>query len=61
MNSKLTHAGHMLLGLLFSRKELAQSGVHRANPAGIAGSMKGATSVVLSGKYEDDVDRGDVV
>ncbi|EIM82230.1 uncharacterized protein STEHIDRAFT_149411 [Stereum hirsutum FP-91666 SS1] len=50
------------VGTMFrSRKELAQSGVHRANPAGIAGSMKGATSVVLSGKYEDDVDQGDVV
>lgn len=43
------------------RKALAQSGVHRANPAGIAGGKNGATSVVLSGKYEDDVDMGNVV
>jgi putative restriction endonuclease len=45
-----------------SRKELAASGVHRPLRAGISGSQhEGADSVVLSGGYEDDDDRGDTI
>ena len=44
------------------RIALAEAGVHRARRAGIAGrAQEGAESVVLSGGYEDDEDRGDVI
>jgi putative restriction endonuclease len=50
--------GHMFA----DRRELAASGVHRPNQAGISGSGKeGADSIVLSGGYEDDRDDGDIV
>jgi putative restriction endonuclease len=43
-----------------SRAEVATSGVHRALQAGIVGTGKlGAESIVSSGGYEDDDDRGD--
>jgi putative restriction endonuclease len=45
-----------------SRRELYDAGVHRHLQAGIVGSQyEGASSVVLSGGYEDDDDRGDVI
>ncbi|GHG23331.1 MULTISPECIES: YDG/SRA domain-containing protein [Amycolatopsis] len=43
-----------------SRAEVAASGVHRALQAGITGTgARGAESIVSSGGYEDDDDRGD--
>lgn len=44
-----------------TRRQCAEAGVHTARNAGIAGSVKegGAYSVVLSGGYEDDEDKGD--
>lgn len=45
-----------------SRRELHAAGVHRPLQAGISGSQDdGANSIVLSGGYEDDDDRGDVI
>lgn len=45
-----------------SRRELHESGVHRPLQAGISGSAdEGADSIVVSGGYEDDEDRGDVI
>jgi len=45
-----------------SRTELSQSRVHPPPQSGIAGpSKEGATSIVLSGGYEDDLDLGDVI
>ncbi|MEW6296906.1 MAG: YDG/SRA domain-containing protein [Thermodesulfobacteriota bacterium] len=45
-----------------SRLELSRAGVHRPRVAGIAGhGREGAESVVLSGGYEDDEDRGDEI
>ena len=45
-----------------SRAALSQSGVHPPTQAGISGSEEdGADSIVLSGGYEDDEDRGDQV
>lgn len=45
-----------------SRLELSRAGVHRPTMAGISGTGKqGADSIVLSGGYEDDSDRGDVI
>lgn len=44
------------------RRELSEARVHRPRRAGICGSAKeGAESVVLSGGYEDDLDRGDTI
>lgn len=50
-------------GYIFSnRLELSISGVHRPRQAGICGSQKlGAESIVLSGGYEDDEDKGDII
>ncbi|MFJ7211232.1 YDG/SRA domain-containing protein [Amycolatopsis sp. NPDC098790] len=43
-----------------SRAEVAESGVHRALQAGIVGTGElGAESIVSSGGYEDDDDRGE--
>ncbi len=43
-----------------SRAEVAESGVHRALQAGIVGTgARGAESIVSSGGYADDDDRGD--
>lgn len=45
-----------------SRAALSRAGVHLPVRAGICGNaLEGAASVVLSGGYEDDEDRGDVV
>lgn len=48
-------------GAIFaSRAEVAASGVHRALQAGIVGTgARGAESIVSSGGYADDDDRGD--
>jgi putative restriction endonuclease len=44
------------------RTALSKSGVHRPRQAGICGGKgEGAESIVLSGGYEDDLDRGDVI
>lgn len=47
-------------GSLFdSRKHLSEAGVHKPTQAGISGSQfTGASSIVLSGGYEDDEDYG---
>jgi putative restriction endonuclease len=45
-----------------SRLDLSASGVHAPRQAGISGSQReGADSIVLSGKYEDDEDHGDLL
>lgn len=45
-----------------SRRALYEAGVHRPLRAGIGGrAAEGAASVVLSGGYTDDLDRGDVI
>ncbi len=45
-----------------SRQDLSASGVHPPRQAGISGSQReGADSIVLSGKYEDDEDHGDLL
>ena len=45
-----------------NRADLAASGVHPPTQAGISGSeAEGADSIVLSGGYEDDDDRGDTI
>lgn len=42
-----------------SRDEASKRGVHRARMAGIVGTeLTGAESIVVSGGYEDDVDKG---
>ncbi|MGI5524450.1 YDG/SRA domain-containing protein [Micromonospora sp. CA-259024] len=41
-----------------NRDELADSGVHRPNQAGICGGKDGAESIVVSGGYVDDEDYG---
>jgi putative restriction endonuclease len=50
-------------GTLFEdRTQLSKAGVHRPRQAGICGGKgEGAESIVLSGGYEDDFDRGDVI
>lgn len=58
--------GHVLgypPGAVFAnRLALSQAGVHRPRQAGICGTAgEGAESVVLSGGYGDDDDRGDVI
>jgi putative restriction endonuclease len=45
-----------------NRAALAEAGVHRHRQAGISGSAsKGADSIVLSGRYEDDQDFGNLI
>ena len=45
------------VGQIFKdRKELAKAGIHTPPVAGIWGSTDGASSIVLSGGYEDDID-----
>lgn len=45
-----------------SRRDVAAAGVHRPIQAGISGTKtEGADSVVVSGGYEDDEDRGDEI
>ena len=45
-----------------SRSKLSQASLHSPTRAGIAGSaQEGATSIVLSGGYEDDEDWGDEI
>ncbi|MEV4721715.1 YDG/SRA domain-containing protein [Micromonospora noduli] len=41
-----------------NRIDLAQSGVHRPNQAGICGGVDGAESIAVSGGYVDDEDYG---
>ncbi|KIK65136.1 hypothetical protein GYMLUDRAFT_39529 [Collybiopsis luxurians FD-317 M1] len=54
---------NLAVGTVFAnRKELSSSGVHVPTFAGISGSVRdGARSIVLSGGYEDDGDKGDVI
>ncbi|KAH8829914.1 PUA-like domain-containing protein [Flagelloscypha sp. PMI_526] len=45
-----------------TRAEMCRIGLHRAPVAGIHGSIaNGAQSIVLSYKYEDDIDMGDII
>ena len=45
-----------------SRTALRASGVHRPPQAGICGThAEGAESILLSGGYKDDLDRGDTI
>ena len=44
-----------------SRREAADSGVHRPLQGGICGGEDGAESVVVSGGYVDDLDYGDEI
>ncbi len=45
-----------------SRLDLSASGGHAPRQAGISGSQQeGADSIVLSGKYEDDEDHGNLL
>lgn len=45
-----------------SRLEVQRAGLHRYNQAGISGLAElGAEAIVVSGGYNDDVDRGDVI
>lgn len=45
-----------------NRLEVSQARLHRPIRIGIAGSPdEGAESIVLSGQYEDDEDRGDLI
>lgn len=45
-----------------SRAALSAAGIHRPRIAGISGTEpEGADSIVLSGGYEDDEDRGDEI
>lgn len=54
--------GYPVGSVFVSRSELSQAGVHLPTRAGIAGSAEeGATSIVLSGGYEDDEDWGDEI
>jgi len=52
------HIDNTKIGQLFdSRKALARSGIHTPEMAGIWGNKTdGASSIVLSGGYEDDID-----
>jgi E3 ubiquitin-protein ligase UHRF1 len=43
------------------RDECAKAGVHAPPTAGIWGGKKGAYSIVMSGGYGDDVDKGDTM
>jgi putative restriction endonuclease len=65
-NDKGRVFGHIpgtTVGQIFKdRAALAKAGIHKPNQAGISGSGKeGADSIVLSGGYEDDEDRGDEI
>ena len=53
------HVGHHF----DSRQALCDAGVHRMTQNGIAGygGNQPAESIVLSGGYPDDIDRGDVI
>jgi putative restriction endonuclease len=53
----------VVVGATFAdRAELAAAGVHKPLQAGISGGgLEGADSIVLSGGYEDDEDRGDEI
>ena len=57
------HVPGVSVGSAFgNRRELSAAGVHRPLMAGISGAPDaGADSVVVSGGYEDDEDRGDEV
>jgi len=44
-----------------TREECAKARVHTSTTAGISGGKDGAYSIVMSGGYEDDKDRGDII
>lgn len=62
-NEKIGSIPGVAIGQIFAnRKSLARTGVHRPLMAGISGNSRtGAESIVLSGGYEDDEDRGDLI
>ncbi len=54
--------GYPVGSLFEDRMALHRAGVHRATQAGISGrAQEGADSIVLSGGYEDDADKGAVI
>ncbi len=57
------HIPGVEVGTIFpDRQALSRSGVHRPTQAGISGSQHdGADSIVVSGGYVDDKDRGDLI
>ncbi|KAK7047587.1 hypothetical protein VNI00_006355 [Paramarasmius palmivorus] len=56
------HPRGVIVGQIFkNREELSIKNVHKPRFAGIAHCRRGATSVVLSGGYEDDEDNGDEI
>ena len=63
--SKARHYGHVdgvPVGTIFaSRKAAAEAGIHLPYVAGISGGQDGADSIVVSGGYEDDEDKGDEI
>lgn len=63
MAEKFGHIPGYPVGSVFvSRSDLSQAGIHHPTRSGIAGSAEdGATSIVLSGGYEDDEDWGDEI
>ena len=44
-----------------SRQELREAGIYAPTMAGIWGEQEGAYSIVLSGRYEDDIDELDYI
>ncbi|MEU8328485.1 YDG/SRA domain-containing protein [Micromonospora sp. NPDC048839] len=50
--------GHPPGSTFKNRDELADSGVHRPNQAGICGGKDGAESIMVSGGYVDDEEYG---
>ena len=55
-------AGYAVGSPFVDRVDLARSGVHPPRMKSISGSQtEGADSTVVSGGYEDDHDRGDVI
>ncbi|KAF9530823.1 PUA-like domain-containing protein [Crepidotus variabilis] len=55
--------GVELFKVFATKQEASDARIHRAPRAGIAGSslVKGAQSIALSGRYEDDIDNGDII
>ena len=43
------------------REECSKARIHTSTKAGISGGRSGAYSIVMSGGYSDDVDKGDVM
>ncbi|KAF5361534.1 hypothetical protein D9758_006159 [Tetrapyrgos nigripes] len=61
--ARIGHVEGVKIGQVFEkRKDLSDAGVHTPLYAGISGNSKhGAFSIVVSGKYEDDIDEGDTI